>query len=146
MKEQLISFETAKLAWEKGFNEKCMNFYTAEEHPHRKIEGKKLTRYGSSNYEIHPAKFYRNETLQNSDNDLFEWLKGYTAPTQSLLQKWLREKHNTHLEITMRDNKWVCWVYNLPFDDYLDTEIASTDGNSYEEALEKGLQEALKLI
>ena len=62
--------------------------------------------------------------------------------SQSLLAKWLREKHNIHL-IAYK---------NINIDGY-DWCYITTDGitninsyKTYEEALEAGLQEALKLI
>ena len=64
------------------------------------------------------------------------------APTQSLLQKWLREKHNIHL-IAYK---------NINIDGY-DWCFITTDGitninsyKTYEDAYEIGLREALKLI
>ena len=66
MKEQLISFSTAKLAKEKGFD----------------------------NYDV--ANYYRegiNYALNNSGTSTIKEVGNYPAPTQSLLQKWLREKH-----------------------------------------------------
>ena len=65
-----------------------------------------------------------------------------SAPTQSLLAKWLREEHNIHL-IAYK---------NINIDGY-DWCYITTDGitninsyKTYEEAYEIGLQEALKLI
>lgn len=98
MENQLISFETAKLAKEKGFREFCCYAYTND--------GKYM--YG---------------------NEIGFYWKSYTiSPTQSLLQRWLREKHN----IFMKNIN----VYKLE-DLY---------GKTYEEVLEVDLQEALLLI
>lgn len=33
------------------------------------------------------------------------WISTYFAPTQSLLQKWLREKHKIHIYVTPYENK-----------------------------------------
>ena len=72
MEEQLISFETAKLAKEKDYGGKGLT-----------------TSYG----------YYRDGILcsipTNNKSD-FCGEDEYSAPTQSLLQKWLREKHNLH--------------------------------------------------
>ncbi|WP_394749599.1 hypothetical protein [Spongiimicrobium salis] len=65
MKEQLISFETAKLAKEKGFNEVVIDNYGPMESILWKGQHK------------------------NSELRYLE----YSAPTQSSLQKWLRDKH-----------------------------------------------------
>ena len=129
MEEQLVSFETAKLAKEKGFpsiNTGLNKMYTEEGH------------------------FY------NSVGPTFDESSSYQAPTQSLLQKWLREKHNIIVEV-----KPIEW-YSPKFVFYLliwhkDTiiQIKRTEKDlpkikweffNYEKALEKGLFEALKLI
>lgn len=111
MKEQLITFETAKLAKEKGV-------------------------------------IIKSDIAYNSIGTL-EIPRGinYYAPTQSLLQKWLREVHNIHtnvhygLTFTFKING------DLKGNDYVDySEMDKFWGRTYEEALEKGLQEALKLI
>jgi hypothetical protein len=108
MKEQLITFETAKLAKEKGF------------------------------------------------------MVVHKLPTQSLLQKWLREKHNLNIKVDdfLNSDLDVVWDFEIvrigtDLDErgnYIALVPYSMDANTdrdfktYEEALEKGLQEALKLI
>ena len=113
MEEQLISFETAKLAKEKGFNEPCSYKYTPG---------------GTTTY-----------NTNRRDMDIY-------APTQSLLQKWLREIHSIDIMIEPNQdsdgNKYYCWRGRKNM-------FPSTIGNvanHYEEALEDGLIEALKLI
>jgi hypothetical protein len=117
MEEQIVKLETAKLAKEKGFNVKCENFYNR-----------------GSGYRL------QNDSIIRTGADVI-----YEAPTQSLLQKWLREKYNIHVEITWVDTLSNIYVYHI-----------STTGNairpdsqfynSYEEALENGLLEGLNLI
>ena len=72
-------------------------------------------------------------------------------PTQSLLQKWLREVHKLHVNIIMYEY-WYPEVeiindraesYPHPNYEYPNGKV---DYETYEEALEIGLQEALKLI
>jgi hypothetical protein len=67
-------------------------------------------------------------------------------PTQSLLQRWLREVHNIIVFVApFKDHaadvndplEWNYAIYG---------KSIGRDLKSYEEALEKGLQEALKLI
>lgn len=105
MKEQLISFETAKLAKEKNYP-----FY--------------FTAIGDT-----------KEVPLN-------------IPTQSLLQKWLREKHDIHININtyyFEDLQ----KYGYEVEDIIHPEgwiVLNNPKKTYEEALEKGLQEALKLI
>lgn len=115
MEEQLISFETAKLAKDRGFNLK-----------------EPCTCGGFPNCICDAVRI---------DNYIYK-------PTQSLLQKWLREKH--HLIITIAyqyehdSTPYSYWIYkennSLPINQWVN------DLNTYEEALELGLQETLKLI
>lgn len=115
MQEQTITLETAKLAKEKGFNEPVKH---------------SLNKDGSL-----PHKHLGY--VSNSDHTM---VNGYAAPEQSLLQKWLREVHNFHIEIYYNQVTYcVCT---------LGKGIVADKGflyNTYEEALEIGLQEALKL-
>ena len=97
MEDTLITFETAKLAKEKGW-----------------------------------------------DGDFVESHKILT--TQSLLAKWLREKHNI---IIIVDYEGIDGYY-YKFYSYKGMkkfyDASNTNYKTYEEALEIGLQEALKLI
>lgn len=125
MKEQLITFETAKLAKEKGFDLPTGIKYT------------KL--------------WYNDGVLCNWNTRLVDHI---IAPTQSLLQKWLREEHNIQLclvptyggsKIEGKQTGWLCYT---PFEDeeFNDKPSISLSQYTYEEALEKGLQVALKLV
>jgi len=122
MKEQLISFETDKLAKEKGFNISCWNYYGT---------------YPNESNTL-------NESGIKLDVNNSYW--GYNAPTQSLLQKWLREEHNIRVfcipsVVDSVDKYWQSVVYRQS-----QTVFTTKDIMKYEEALEKGLQEALTLI
>ena len=148
MKEQIISFETAKLAKEKGFNIQCINYYFEDG------EFRENTLTGTNGYYGDEYLFTFNEFLENWNN---KWLtkkngdrcfgcnktKGYfetySAPTQSLLQKWLREKCNIHITI---------WYNELTEKYRIDTpeNLDGIEYSTYEQALGKGLYEALKLI
>ena len=136
MKDQLISFETAKLAKEKGFNEVCLEQYSSETPPLRITEGKLLSSY---HYGFDRRNRYSNSDLDNG-HESFTWLKGYSAPTQSLLQKWLREKHNINLFLgkDFKYKEYKC------LDE--DGKVATYFHKTYEKALEKGLYGALTLI
>ena len=65
-------------------------------------------------------------------------------PTQSLVQKWLREVHNIHISVicsVLRDKYW-SEIYGQNT-----TAMESVlEYSTYEEALENALQESLKLI
>ena len=126
MQEQLISFETAKLAKEKGFPQETDRL----EIPYYNYKGE--FKGDISDWRI--RKYIRGEATSD--------IEFVSAPTQSLLAKWLREEHNIHL-IAYK---------NINIDGY-DWCFITTDGitninsyKTYEEAYEIGLQEALKLI
>jgi hypothetical protein len=112
MKEQLITFETAKLAKEKGFNELCTFCYDLE-----------------SNKNIAKTNYRNSESRVGN----------LSAPTQSLLQKYLREKYGIKVYCVPNNhdiNRWHVYVDRKPiFNDF-----------NYEKVLEKGLYKALKLI
>lgn len=128
MEDQLISFETAKLAKEKGFDEWCANGYNI----HSTVDKHKL------------------QEIKNKNSGVMY----ISAPTQSLLQRWLREKHKIYIELQVSEAKpeafW-CWKIftHRSIGKGLIWINADSNGiyfNTYEESLEKGLQEALKLI
>ena len=125
MEDTRITFETAKLAKEKGFPQE----------PNRL----KIPYYNYKGEFKGDVKDWLRKYLKGEDTSDVE---SVSAPTQSLLAKWLREEHNIHL-IAYK---------NINIDGY-DWCYITTDGitninsyKTYEEAYEIGLQEALKLI
>ena len=136
LREKLISFETAILAKEKGFKNACDSFVNKD-----------------NEYIFMPDLLYPNnsEFSHNSEEDpeVVEWkelMKTLVlAPTQSLLQKWLREVHKISIKIDdYYTNSKVRFDYNV-------CELGSQEDNpvgifeTYEEALEDGINEALKI-
>lgn len=118
MQEELISYITAKLAKEKGFDVPVDTYLTEK----NKDVNRKLKMR---------APLYNFNQLDNI----------FSRPTQSLLQRWLREVHNI-------DVYCIPWVYEnkTVYDFFINYKGESRAYSSYEEALEVGLQEALKLI
>ena len=129
MRETLVTFETAKLAKEKGFEEEVLHFYCINK---------------TCNYIKEPYEYsFRVNANQNSE-DNFGYGETTSAPTQSLLQKWLREVHNIHIAVLPKilpsnEIKYYCFKGKIK-KDFKDLY------NTYEEALEKGLQLALNRI
>ena len=132
MKEQLISLETAKLAKEKGFKIPTKVMYKGNEKS-----------YGHNNEWGIDEKRLDGEFPYTNQ----QW---YSIPAQSVLQKWLREKHDIHFEI-----KPIFEVNEIrPYHISISKNLSGKNFNykiigtreTYEEALEIGLQEALKLI
>ena len=157
MKEQLISLETAKLAKEKGFETSYHSYYFEDgEFREHKIK--------TSNGYYGDIVIYEQEEFYGNWNDAFLTAKNgnrcfgcnksqgyfetYTAPSQSLLQKWLREKHHLIIIVAYQyehdSTPYSYWIYkennSLPINQWVN------DLNTYEEALEAGLQKALSCI
>lgn len=120
MTEELVTLETAKLLKEKDFNEYCKDIIN-----HKGI---------------------MMETIFRTSKDLPKLF--YPCPTQSIAQKWLRETKNLHIEISyMYGNYWIYDILTIPNHDLVGlSDRPIIRYNTYEEALEAGLQEALKLI
>jgi hypothetical protein len=127
MKEQIISFQTAIFANEKDFNIETRELdYMLEGN----LSGKRGASIGCSKY--------------------------IKSSTQSLLQKWLREVHGVNIFMTFKPNikKWdfIPYFMSMNGKEYIkyNSEYTKIHNerrfDTYEEALELGLQEALKLI
>jgi hypothetical protein len=139
MTETLINRKTAELARSKGFLLSCDSFYCEN------YEGLCMER----------DEFLWVESLDNPIYDCnceFEEGERYYATTQDLLQKWLREVHNIRVYPTQKiagDFGFEIYIKNeenpagSPFKR---VSYFTQHFNSYEEAIEKGLQEALNLI
>lgn len=121
MEEQLIKFKTAKLAKDKGFNEICTHHYGVNEWiPKRR-----------------PEKGIKNsEIIEKSSPN------GCVAPTQTILNKWLREKHNIYINIGLIEKEGFGYICSFKKDE----TIFQSKLGLYEEVLEEGLQEALELL
>ena len=120
MEDEYITVKTAMLAKQKGFNEPCRMFYHSDT-----IEGKTVSS------EI-------KESTDYTKNDI-------PVPTQSLLARWLREKHNIHVGVGF----CVSWRYIIiPITDKItaDWSTSKKDYSTYEDAMEEGLKDTLKHI
>jgi hypothetical protein len=127
MTEELVTLETAKLLKDKGFNEYCENV----------IDINNMLR----------------KTLYRINDDLPK--QCFSRPTQSLAQKWLREIRGVYVYVEpVIGKRWKLSFcdFNVPAEesDWMENEINKGNGYkvyaTYEEALEAGIQEALKLI
>ena len=128
MTEELVTLKTAKILKEKGFNEFCKDIINDN--------GKLM------------------ETVYRTNNDLPKSF--YSCPTQSIAQKWLREIRGVYVYVEpVIGKRWKLSFcdFNVPTEesDWMENEISKGNGykvyvTTYEEALEAGIQEALKLI
>ena len=122
--EQFVSFETAKMLKEAGFDVPCTLQYT---------EGKFI-------WDVdYPYNFNQDEF-------------GYSRPTQALAARWLREVHRISVDAAFMapSTNIDVWQYFIgKMDDMIwpgDFETSERTYATYEEAMEAGLQEAVKLI
>lgn len=133
--EDLITLKTAKLAKKKGFNLSSPAYYGCDEP------------YGDS---VKPneliirtwMKYHELIGIVEQEGTLV-----YSAPTQGLLQKWLRDVHDIHIDIITGircENlffEYIVWKYPD-----ITSIVVKINYCSYEECLEEALFEALKLI
>ena len=84
--EDYVSFETAKLLKEKGFDEKCMSYY------------------GHGEFHLGNPKYMRSNTDRDGVACNGVPYDAYNAPTIQMAVKWLREKHNQNITVKAHNN------------------------------------------
>jgi hypothetical protein len=100
------------------------------------------------------AKLAKEKGFSTNTTGIYEWEQDCEIVPQSVLQKWLREKHNIIVFAKHFYQNWYEWVIqsyeDLDGDRFWDEDINSgneySNSTSYEEALEDGILQALKLI
>lgn len=122
--EDYVSFETAKLLKEKGFDWPCLMCYNSD---------KKIDNYGNYNS-------YKN-------SDVFS----LTAPTLQMAMKWLRKEHYCHIIIDYTftadanlSEEYVSYCYKV---ENAKTYIQHTQDewyNKFEQACEAAIQYCLE--
>lgn len=140
MKETLIQFTTAKLAKEKGFNIETLYFYTK---PNSKMFGT------DEKGRLYPIKNISKKLYKCGENAVLNIENVYSAPTQSLLQKYLREVHKINIEVRYYGNGlWRSEGYKITpnFEENNFKELFLTGASTYELTLEEGLFQVLNLI
>lgn len=123
IEEQFVSFDTAKMLKEAGFDEVCRSAYYAT----------------------------GNSAVMHERNSMLS--PGYISrPTQALAARWLREKHDTFVKmerVGSFDGKEFrfYWSYSLicVYTACLNS-ISGGRYDSYEEALEAGIMQVLERI
>lgn len=137
LEEQVVSFKVAKLAEEKGFKDVV-----------GKWRGKSYYNYkgeldGDVTDQLRPS---------NRNNPKFD---SVAAPTQSLLQKYLRDKYNMHIRISicgLSADEGIAFIsYSWSLFNTIDCVEYDKKGfdiaePSYEKALDAALFEVLSLI
>ena len=137
IEERYVSFETAKLLKEAGFDV-----------PTRGTWRTKCT--GDAVFVEH---FYGQTTDDISRRSADGFQHEYLAPTQSLAARWLREVHKLniyacfdYIEFDKGNSSYFFARENVDINDYTSVYFSLQSYDSYEEAIEGGLIETLKTI
>ena len=120
MIETIVSLETAKLLKEEEFNVNVNTYY--DEYNRLQVDKPK-----------------------NDWNDPLYLGTICSAPTQSLAQQWLRDEKMLVLIIDVDFTELECYYCNI-YDKTRVLQEQTKNCITYEEALEEGLKQALKLI
>jgi hypothetical protein len=148
-KEQYVTYETAELLKERGFDWKCNRYYLE-----RASDNEPLLCPGSIMY----GEDY-NKRLQRDDLSVHINVSSgkISAPTQQMAMRWLREENGIHISADIyKDSsndadgnvvdEWTYWAwtfYWLPSGNIGDEE-GYDQFDSYEDAVEAALEYALK--
>ena len=120
IEEQYVSFDTAKMLKEAGFDVPTVRYY----HKDGSMSAMSL------DAQRHLSKIYKD-------------IDTYPLPTQALAARWLREVHEIDVMIDVYNRDYyVCNVYKNKHLMIINNIVTS----DFEEALEEGLKEAIKLI
>ena len=136
IEEQFVSFDTARMLKEVGFNIPCRGIYVTDRtgyYEFREYDNKQTT-----------------DNLWWNTEDGFQY--EYLAPIQALAARWLHEVHRIVVDVAyipphVGRDVWQYFVGGM--DDMVwpgDYEPSDRKYETYEEAMEVGLQEAIKLI
>lgn len=138
--DEIVTYEVAKLAKEKGFNCKVYNYYQATKYYCETLRGIELH---SECWKLETDECYSRYNKGSEDI--------VSAPTQSLLQRWLREEKGIVVEVmclptTRTSSKYeykrhVFWGSD---GHYIEGEYGDDIFDTYELALEDALAYSLK--
>ena len=122
IEEQFVSFDTARMLKEAGFDVECDWFY------------------------INDGSVDTGIVVRSTSTRDHNMTTGFSSrPTQALAARWLREEHHIFIMLTPVIEGWMYDLFDLKKHQYiLCNEDAMTE--SYEVAFETALREAIKLI
>jgi hypothetical protein len=116
VKEEYVSFDVAKLLREKGFDEKCAFIY--------RTDGSLLDMGWG---------YQRNSSFVGY----------YSAPTQALVMRWLREVYHINIELKINKNTFL-WRYRISLRNGSTSCFCSNVFISYEKACEDAIKYCLE--
>ena len=120
--EEICTYEVCKLATEKGFNVQTFDWYDYT---------------GNYNKGFIPHKLHECPRY-----------KEYYAPTQGLLQRWLREEKNIHIEIIATASGYYWCVNKTNGTSITDSDVlnrGTNEGGCWDE-YEQALEDAFRYI
>lgn len=155
MEDTIIQYNTAVLAKNKNFNIPTQRYYNSNK---GLIVNYEDSGCNEREYYFDADDFYENwndnrvvsknnETCYGCRQNNY-YSEVYSAPTQSILQKWLREVYNLHIDIRTNifaEGKYFLYIMENK-EPYYTKWNSNTYYDTYEQALEEGLYNALKLI
>lgn len=162
MKEELVSFKISKLAKEVGFNEPCREAYGINEDV--KDVHYMWRRFYTTNQDIDSTEIETRKIRKELfPDEIYEPDFVCTAPTQSLLQRWIREKHDINVLVSFDtiDDSETAYIWNIieyieegkdrkkdtwDFYNRIDSFDKMMWYDTYEQALEAGLEKSLNII
>ena len=128
MEDVRVSFEVALLLKEKRFNEPTLTCYRFDD--------------SEDKYNIiSESSFHYFNNQENKDN----YVADISAPAQSVLQRWLREKYDIHIIVVSSNIEG--YNYGVVKEKgFLGISPNIFPFETYEEALEQALLEGLQMI
>tara|TARA_R110000868_G_scaffold43734_2_gene146772 strand:- start:215 stop:691 length:477 start_codon:yes stop_codon:yes gene_type:complete len=157
MEDKIISYKTAVLAKKKGFTIPVFDSYVIVSKFNRKtceLKDKNLKDGDKFSFKVYFGDEGTIDEFKYNYNNLkseyYAHKEYISAPTQSLLQKWIRETHKIHIMIIGFGGTELEF-YTPKIVEGIQFKIDSFENftkkqTSYEDALEMGLIEALNLI
>lgn len=127
--EDYVSFETAKLLKEKGFNEYCKSVYHVGS----------ICSVASLGY--HDNEGYGAVIDEKQNSDFGKYDNAISAPTMQMAMKWLREVHNIAINMEYK-NMWYAGIKPMASESI--KSIGDYVSDSYEEACEAAIKYCLE--
>lgn len=128
IEESYVSFDTARMLKEAGFDVPCKSYY-----------------------ELEDSEVVRKDSIGSSDYNAYEDAV-CSRPTQALVARWLREVHDTFVKmerVGSFDGKEFRFYWSYSIISVSTACLKSISGGrygSYEEALEEGIVQVLERI
>ena len=127
MTEEYVSFETAKLLKEKGFDEYGMYFYTLKDN-------------GREGYKSNKTL---GEFAHNSNPNLKD--RAVSCPTQQMAMRWLREECNIIINVWYSNPNWAAQYLEVRTQTGTPVFVLIGENyKTYEEACEDAIKYCLK--